>query len=243
MIVNEDGYCTEDNLELFLQDIQLQPNELGEIYSGVLYIREQPGWHKRWFTITERCMKCFKYRTDDKMLFEIPLRDAKFVSTDRKRSRMFPITLSIAKLKDKITFATTEEKTRQVWIYVINHVIKKLAEDPYPESPVGNKKVSFSSLLRSESLEEPRQRRSSSERIPEPFTTNIVEIQSESLKRNTWHAGSEKGLEDVMTQWRVRGEDETTDMDSTISPSLAQEESFKELQEVRLQVCLASYTF
>lgn len=236
-IVNEDGYCTEDNLENSVQDMQIHPNEFGVIYSGVLYIREQPGWHKRWFTITERCMKCYKYRTDDKMLFEIPLRDGKFVSTDRKRSRMFPMTLSIARLKDNMTFATTEEKTRQEWIFVINHVIKKLTEDPYPESPspspVDIKTVPLSSLLRAESLEEHGSESSSSEKFPERSKTNMVETRSESLKRKTWHAGGEKGLEDVMNQWRIKGEDETADMESSVSPSIAQEESFKELQEVR----------
>jgi len=207
--------------------MNIQPNELGQLYAGVLYIREQPGWHKRWFILTESCMQCYKYKSDEKMLFEIPLRDAKFVWTDRKRSRMYAITLSIAKLKDNITFATTEETSRQEWIYVINHVINKLSSEE-DENIV-------TSLLQSDSHEFSLKEPICFEQNTACKKTNNLHY-NHSVKRNTWHAENDRGMKEVLNRLRVGGEEEMIDLDAPVSPTLAQEESFKELQEVRIIV-------
>lgn len=218
----EDGYSTGDNMDMISPNMNIQPNELGELYAGVLYIREQPGWHKRWFILTETCLKCYKYKSDEKMLFEIPLRDARFVSTDRKRSRMYAITLSIARLKEDITFATADEKSRQEWVYAINHVIKQLT---LTESATSSSELSGNR---------------SNERVSTlgqtDSTISISQDNSELFKRNTWHCESDR-VKGVLDQFRDDGEEESSDLDATLCPSLAQEESFKELQQVRFTTC------
>ncbi|XP_032228436.1 uncharacterized protein LOC5504265 isoform X2 [Nematostella vectensis] len=232
--IGEDGYSTGDNIENYLENIHLQLNENGELYMGVLYVREQPGWHKRWMTITDRCLKCFKYRTDEKMLFEIPLQNAKIIPTDRKRSRMFPITLSIPRLKDAITVATTEEQSRQEWIYVINHVIRNLNDgDLSLECLEAQRKISFSTLVRSSgdhSETTSKQNKSSDVKLCDDMNAVRLDAPSDVHKRRTWHGVNEMGETYPPLRVRVTG-DESPEMDSSLSPGLAEEESFKELQE------------
>lgn len=245
--VQEEGYFTGDNVfvDYSVQKLDLEPNELGELHSGVMYIREHPGWHKRWFTMNNHCLTCFRHRSESRMLFQIPLKGAKIVPTDQKKSRMFPLTLSVPRIHETITFATTEEHTRQKWVYVMNCVISRLKEDEetsdVPVSPSFNSYDSYCKLVGSESdpdkhnisaevseKNELLRRRKVSCWVESP---RIVEpSQSWTSSKNSAHSNEDETL----TQWKLGldDEDEMLVMNNDLSPDLGEDESFKELQEI-----------
>ena len=246
----EEGYFTGDNVfvDFTVCKLDLQPNEFGELHSGVMYIREHPGWHKRWFSLNDQCLTCFRHRSETKMLFQIPLKGAKIIPTDRKKSRMFPITLSVPRIHETITFATTEEQSRQEWLYVVNYVISKLIEDDSsPDSPENQPAISYDTYLKLignesspngnsltvdalEKHDQSRRRKLSGclngTKIMEPntsWTHNIDDIHSDVVAGSSppWTIAS---VED--------GEDETSVMNNDLAPGLDEDESFRELQEV-----------
>lgn len=243
---NEEGYFTEDNVfvDYSVHKLDLQPNELGDFHSGVLYIREHPGWHKRWFTINSHCLTCFRHRSETKMLFQIPLRGARIIPTDRKKSRMFPITLSIPRIRETITFATTEERSRQEWAYAVSYVISRLAEDEdSPDLPESHSFVSFDTYLKLvgkesdpdrnnlsiEALEQSRQRKlSGCLDIPKVVEPHCI---SKKESKESTHSNM---FDSSLAQWKIGldDEDEVLVMDDDLAPGLNEEESFKELQEV-----------
>lgn len=244
----EEGYFTGDNVfvDYSVNKLDLQPNELGELHSGVLYIREHPGWHKRWFTINDHCLTCFRHRSETKMLFQIPLKGAKIIPTDRKKSRMFPITLSVPRIHETITFATTEEHPRQEWVYVVNYVISRLEEDEdscdVPESPSfisydtylqlnGKESSSDRNSLTVETLEtnDQSRRRKLSGCLDSPKIVEPSKSWTESKDRT--HSNDDGPL----AQWKIGldDEDEMLVMNNDLAPGLDEDESFKELQEVK----------
>ena len=249
---NEEGYCTGDNMYIdsSIQNFDVRPNELGELYTGVLYIQEHPGWHKRWFTINEHCLKCFRHRTEPKMLFEIPLKGARIIPTDRKKSRVFPIVLSVPRIKESITFAATEENVRQEWKYVLSYVIKRLEDGNSSSDVAGSEsKISLTSLLKGKSVYLEEEQKLSANQEPcsvlTPQMTEDGNQQNEKMKisgssedpsvvdRNlNWRHQDIKQAERSLTQWQVNVDAEDEMMESFSSPGLEDDESFRELQEV-----------
>ena len=248
---NEEGYCTGDNmcLDPSVRHFEISPNESGEIYTGVLYIREYPGWQKRWFTLNDHCLKCFQHRTDTKMLFEIPLRGARLVPTERKKSRVYPIILSVPKIKECITFAATEENTRQEWRYVLTHVIRQL--EGGGDVPVGESVISFSSLLQGkpvchqEGSGEGAENHTQVEMNTQHFRTeggdqqsggiNVSKSsgpQSPPMDRNK--NSKDLRLKESIVQWQVSIDGEDEIMEPSFCASMDEDESFKELQAVRI---------
>ena len=246
---HEEGYFTEDNvfIDYSVHNLELQPNELGELHSGVMYIREHPGWHKRWFTINDLCLTCFRHRSETKMLFQIPLKGAKIIPTDRKKSRMFPITLSIPRIHETITFATTEEHSRQEWIHVVNYVISRLVEDEdSPDIPESQSFISYNTYLKLTGEQSDQDRNS--------VTVETLEKHEQSRRRKlsgcldspklmeprkSWIDSKDNAQSNTanasLAQWKIglKDEDEMLVMDNNLAPGLDEEESFKELQEVR----------
>lgn len=243
--VQEEGYFTGDNVfvDYSVQKLDLQPNELGELHSGIMYIREHPGWHKRWFTINDHCLTCFQHQSESRMLFEIPLKGAKIVPTDRKKSKMFPLTLSVPRIHETITFATTEEHTCKEWVDVMNCVISSLQEDEetsdVPQSPSFLSYDSYSKVIRREldsvklghfdkmldGNECSNKRKVSccleSPKIEKP-------LQNWAEKKDNVHSDG------PLTQWKLGldDEDEMLVMNNELTPHLDEDESFKELQEI-----------
>ena len=253
---NEEGYCTGDNVfvDFSVQKLNLQPNESGELHCGVMYIREQPGWHKRWFTITDHCLKCYRHRCESKMLFEFPLKGTRIIPTDRKKSRMFPITLSVPRIHESITFATTEEQLRQEWIYALNFVISRLLEDDnIPDRTDGQYVMPLDSYFWGErsndksihtSLPKVNRNRLSVDSLPEEQDTErrrklsgCLEVPKRLDPGKQWTDGNENidTADCALTQWSigVGGEDEMPVMDTSVSLEIDEDESFRELQEVR----------
>ena len=262
----EEGYCTGDNAlsDNGVEHYNIEPNELGEIYSGTMYIREPPGWHKRWFVLKEQCLKCYRHRTENKMLFEIPLKRARFIATDKKRSRMFPLSLSVPILKEAITFATTEDRSRQQWIYVLSFVISELAKRHSPPSSpepevVEQRKISLTTLLQGDSLDSQTGKDANESLVDDE--TKMIQRFTQYMERNEAERrrkcssdqevdhgrtlsetdGSVDEVAGSMAQWSLslQGEDEMAELDSSLSPRLADDEAFKELQEVSLNFSLA----
>lgn len=239
---HEEGYFTGDNVFVDYSDhkLDLQPNELGELHSGVMYIREHPGWHKRWFTINDYCLTCFRHRSETKMLFQIPLKGAKIIPTDRKKSRMFPITLSVPRIRETIIFATTEEHSRQEWVYVVNYVISRLEEDQdKPELPESPSFISYDTYLKltgeestpdSLTVETQSQRRKLSGCLDLPQMVEPSKSCSDS--KDSTHPDFVDGS---LAQWKIGldDEDEMLVMNNELAPELDEDESFKELQEVK----------
>lgn len=248
---HEEGYFTGDNVfvDYSVHKLDLQPNALGELHCGVMYIREHPGWHKRWFTINDHCLTCFRHRSETKMLFQIPLKGAKIIPTDRKKSRMFPITLSVPRIRETITFATTEELSRQEWVYVVNYVISRLAEDEdSPDIPESQSFISYDTYLKLTGEESSPPDRNS-------LTVETLEKHDQSRRRKlsgcldspkivdpgeSWTDSKDNGNSNVidgsLAQWKkgLDDEDEMLVMNNDLAPGLDEDESFKELQEVKI---------
>ena len=247
---HEEGYFTGDNVfvDYTVHTLDLQPNELGELHSGVMYIREHPGWHKRWFSISDQCLTCFRHRSETKMLFQIPLKGAKIIPTDRKKSRMFPMTLSVPRIHETITFATTEERSRQEWVYVVNYVISRLLEDDSsPDSPENQPAISYDTYLKLIGEEQSPNKNN--------LTVEALEKHDQSRRRKlsgclegtkitepcrSWTDNNDTMHTDVvsgsLSPWKLSGveddEDEMPVMNNDLSPGLDEDESFRELQEV-----------
>lgn len=243
----EEGYFTGDNVfvDYSVQKLDLQPNEFGELHSGVMYIREHPGWHKRWFTINDHCLTCFRHRSETKMLFQIPLRGAKLVPTDRKKSRMFPITLSVPRIHETITFATTEEHSRLEWVYVVNYVISRIEEDEessdIPESPSF---VSYDIYLKIKSEGSRPERNSLSAdtlenngQLRRRKLSGCLELPSIVGPTTSWtdKDNTHSNTDGPLAEWKrgLDDEDEMLVMNNDLAPDLDEDESFKELQEVK----------
>ena len=246
----EEGYFTGDNVfvDYTVEKLDLQPNEFGELHSGAMYIREHPGWHKRWFSINDQCLTCFRHRSETKMLFQIPLKGAKIIPTDRKKSRMFPFTLSVPRIHENITFATTEEQSRQEWVYVVNYVISRLVEDDSsPDSPENQPAISYDTYLKLVGDESSPNRNS--------LTVDTLEKHDQSRRRKlsgcldgtkimdpcrSWTDNNDSTQSDVvagsLSPWNIASvdddEDETAVMNNDLTPGLDEDESFRELQEV-----------
>lgn len=246
----EEGYFTGDNVfdDFTVHKLDLQPNEFGELHSGVMYIREHPGWHKRWFSINDQCLTCFRHRSETKMLFQIPLKGAKIIPTDRKKSRMFPITLSVPRIRETIIFATTEEQSRHEWVYVVNYVISRLLEDDSsPDSPENQPAISYETYLKLIGEESSPNKNS--------LTVETLEKHDQSRRRKlsgcldgtkiiepcrTWTDNSDNTHPGViagsLAPWKIGvvedDEDEMPVMNNDLAPGLDEDESFRELQEV-----------
>lgn len=246
----EEGYFTGDNVfvDYTVEKLDLQPNEFGELHSGAMYIREHPGWHKRWFSINDQCLTCFRHRSETKMLFQIPLKGAKIIPTDRKKSRMFPFTLSVPRIHENITFATTEEQSRQEWVYVVNYVISRLIEDDSsPDSPENQPAISYDTYLKLIGDESSPNRNS--------LTVDTLEKRDQSRRRKlsgcldgtkimdpcrSWTDNNDSTQSDVvagsLSPWNIASvdddEDETAVMNNDLTPGLDEDESFRELQEI-----------
>lgn len=244
--VQEEGYFTGDNVfvDYSVQKLDLQPNELGELHSGVMYIREHPGWHKRWFTINDHCLTCFRHWSESRMLFEIPLKGAKIVPTDRKKSRMFPLTLSVPRIHETITFATTEEHTCKEWVYAMKYVISNLQEDektPHvPESPSFLSCDSYCKVIGGE-LDSGKlcnfdKMLDENECLPRRKVSCCLESPKLEEPLQNWTESKDNVHTDgPLTQWKLGldDEDEMLVMNNDLAPDLDEDESFKELQEVR----------
>lgn len=243
---HEEGYFTGDNVfvDYSVQTLDLQPNEFGELHSGVMYIREHPGWHKRWFSINDQCLTCFRHRSETKMLFQIPLKGAKIIPTDRKKSRMFPITLSVPRIHETITFATTEDHSRQEWVYVINYVLSRLLEDDSsPDSPENQPAISYDTYLKlTKSEKDPNKSNPCAEELEKQNQTRRrkVSVCLEGTRISEPCRSGSDNNDNVVTgslsPWKMSGveedEEEMHVMNNDLSPGLDDVESFRELQEI-----------
>lgn len=249
----EEGYYTGDNAisDVTVDNYSFEPNEVGEIYSGTLYIREPPGWHKRWFILNEQCLKCYRHRTEDKMLFEIPLKRAKLVAIDKRRSKVFPFSLSVPVVKEVITFATTDGRSRQQWVCVLGFVISKLAKQYFQPNGLEideEHSLSHSAFGQGGNCNSPVQDNLGKYISHE---TNVIgtfhkhenedegenerTLSTELINGDTWSSQRARNVAGPVEQWTNMGlqvEEEEAKLDTSLLPEFADDEAFKELQEV-----------